>query len=158
ILDEFAQLGRLQAIQNAMGLAAGYGLQLWPILQDLTQLKDLYNDRWETFLANAGIQQFFAPRENTTAEYVSALCGEATVKTTSQSESASRTKAGNSDSETEGTSTTTNETQRRFRLAQEVRQLSESQFLMFAEGVPHVIEGFRQPYYRAEEFAGLYSP
>ena len=85
ILDEFAQLGHLKAIENAMGLAAGYGLQLWPILQDLTQLKRDYGESWETFLANAGIQQFFAPRENTTAEYVSKLCGQTTVTTTSES-------------------------------------------------------------------------
>jgi type IV secretion system protein VirD4 len=160
ILDEFAQLGRLQAIQNAMGLAAGYGLQLWPVLQDLTQLKDLYGDRWETFLANAGVQQFFAPRENTTAEYISNLCGQTTVSTTSKSKSSSKTKPkgnGASASESESESTSTSETQRQFKLAQEIRQLSDSQFVMFAEGVQHVIEGFRQPYYKTPEFAGLYS-
>ncbi|MFG6634204.1 type IV secretory system conjugative DNA transfer family protein, partial [Sulfitobacter sp. 1A09132] len=34
LLDEFAALGRLEAVERAMGLMAGYGLQLWPILQD----------------------------------------------------------------------------------------------------------------------------
>ena len=71
ILDEFAQLGHLAAIENAMGLAAGCGLQLWPILQDLTQIQDLYGKRWETFLDNAGIKQFFGTAGNTTADYVS---------------------------------------------------------------------------------------
>ena len=42
LLDEFAALGRLEAVERAMGLMAGYGLQLWPILQDMSQLKDLY--------------------------------------------------------------------------------------------------------------------
>ena len=32
LLDEFAALGRLQPVERAMGLMAGYGLQLWPIL------------------------------------------------------------------------------------------------------------------------------
>ncbi len=50
------------------------------------------------------------------------------------------------------------ETQRQYRLAQEIRQLSESQFVIFAEGVPNVIEGFRQPYYETPEFDGLCSP
>lgn len=33
LLDEFAALGRLEAVERAMGLMAGHGLQLWPILQ-----------------------------------------------------------------------------------------------------------------------------
>lgn len=40
-------------------LAAGYGIQMWPIVQDINQLKGIYNDKWETFLANAGVTQFF---------------------------------------------------------------------------------------------------
>jgi hypothetical protein len=44
LLDEFAALGRLEAVERAMGLMAGYGLQLRPILQDMSQLKDLYGD------------------------------------------------------------------------------------------------------------------
>jgi type IV secretion system protein VirD4 len=86
ILDEFYQLGRLKVIQNAMSLARGYGLQLWPILQDLTQLQEHYEKSWETFLGNAAIRMFFAPREFTTAEYVSKLCGETTVTVKSKSE------------------------------------------------------------------------
>ena len=39
-----------------MGLMAGYGLQLWPILQDMSQLKDLSGERADTFIANAGFQ------------------------------------------------------------------------------------------------------
>ncbi len=34
LLDEFAALGRLEPLEQAFGLMAGYGLQLWPILQD----------------------------------------------------------------------------------------------------------------------------
>ncbi|WP_395442847.1 type IV secretory system conjugative DNA transfer family protein [Caulobacter sp. UC70_42] len=38
LLDEFAALGRLEPVERAFGLMAGYGLQLWPILQDMHQL------------------------------------------------------------------------------------------------------------------------
>ncbi|MBV9066240.1 MAG: type IV secretory system conjugative DNA transfer family protein, partial [Methylobacteriaceae bacterium] len=34
VLDEFAQLGRLDAIEAALGIARGSGVQLWPFLQD----------------------------------------------------------------------------------------------------------------------------
>ena len=33
LLDEFAALGHLAPVERAMGLMAGYGVQLWPILQ-----------------------------------------------------------------------------------------------------------------------------
>lgn len=38
MLDEFAALGQLEMVQTAMGLMRGYGVKLWPILQDLSQL------------------------------------------------------------------------------------------------------------------------
>ncbi|MFW6027318.1 MAG: type IV secretory system conjugative DNA transfer family protein, partial [bacterium] len=39
ILDEFASLGHMRQIEDAAGQIAGYGVKLWPILQDLGQLK-----------------------------------------------------------------------------------------------------------------------
>lgn len=50
-----------------MGLMAGYGIQLWPILQDMSQLKDLYG----TFIASAGVQQVFGVNDLETAEWLS---------------------------------------------------------------------------------------
>jgi type IV secretion system protein VirD4 len=76
ILDEFAQLGYLPPIENAAGIARGFGVQLWPILQDLNQLKALYRDRWQTFIGNAGLLTAFAPRDWFTAKYLSDLCGQ----------------------------------------------------------------------------------
>ena len=45
LLDEFAALGRLEPVERAMGLMAGYGMQLWSILQDLHQLRATYGDK-----------------------------------------------------------------------------------------------------------------
>src|SRR4029453_7621205 len=55
LLDEFAALGPLEPVVRAYGLMAGYGMQLWAILQDLHQLKSLYGQRAGTFLSNAGV-------------------------------------------------------------------------------------------------------
>src|SRR3546814_272109 len=41
LLDEFAALGRLEPVERAMGLMAGYGITLWPILQDVHQRRPL---------------------------------------------------------------------------------------------------------------------
>jgi type IV secretion system protein VirD4 len=85
MLDEFAQLGYLPPIENAMGIARGFGVQLWPFLQDLNQLHALYKDRWQTFVGNAGVLTAFAPRDFFTAKYLSDLCGQRTENIKSRS-------------------------------------------------------------------------
>jgi len=64
---------------QAAGLMAGLGLQLWPILQDLTQLRAAYGQNAGTFLANAGIVQVAAPADLETAQWLSKSLGNATV-------------------------------------------------------------------------------
>lgn len=76
LLDEFATLGHVPSLEKAAGFIAGYGVKLWIILQDLNQLKANYKDRWETFLGNAGVLQFFGNADMTTLEYVSKRLGE----------------------------------------------------------------------------------
>ena len=160
VMDEFAQLGRLAVIENAMGLAAGYGVQFWPVLQDLTRLKEQYGESWETFLGNAGIQQFFAPRENTTSNYVSELCGETTVYSTSETKGTSTNSGRGFLDGTSGNSegVSTNPTQRRAMLPQEVRRLGGNQSLIFAEGTENYIIAGRKPFFAIDEFEGLHSP
>lgn len=85
-LDEFAVLGHMKTIEDAAGQLAGLGVKLWPILQDLTQLKALYGDRWETFLGNAGIVQLFGNSDLTTLEWISKRLGETTIINKSKSD------------------------------------------------------------------------
>ena len=42
ILDELPALGKMPVIEQAYGLMAGFGLQLWGFVQDLSQLENLY--------------------------------------------------------------------------------------------------------------------
>lgn len=76
MLDEFFSLGRIDEIAKASGLMRGYGLQLWPILQDLGQLIDLYGrEGSETFFANADLHQFFGNTDTLTLEQISTRLG-----------------------------------------------------------------------------------
>lgn len=75
ILDEFHVLGHMAQIERAAGLMAGYGMQLWTILQDLNQLQKHYPKSWETFIGNAGIIQAFGCTDDTTCAYLSKLLG-----------------------------------------------------------------------------------
>jgi type IV secretion system protein VirD4 len=80
LLEEMATLERLSVVEQSFGLMAGYGLQLCGIVQDFTQLRDLYRDRWETFLANSAAIQCFGTNDLFTARYLSELCGRTTVE------------------------------------------------------------------------------
>lgn len=85
MLDEFASLGHLSSVENAMGLAAGFGVQLWPFVQDIHQLEDIYAKRWKSFLANAGVQMYFTPNDMDTAEFISKRAGNMTIVVSSSS-------------------------------------------------------------------------
>lgn len=75
LLDEFAALGHLAPVERAMGLMAGYGVQLWPILQDIHQLRAAYGKRAGTFLSNAAVLQLFGVNDVETAELVGKAIG-----------------------------------------------------------------------------------
>ena len=79
ILNEFAAMGHLQLIEDNFTVVRGAGIQMMPVLQDLGQMKELYKERWETFIANSDVTATFAPNDLTTAKWFSERCGE-TVK------------------------------------------------------------------------------
>lgn len=85
-LDEFATLGHMQTIENAAGQIAGFGVKLWPIIQDLGQLETLYQKRWQTFMANAGVLQFFGNSDLTTLDWISKRLGDTTLRVMSKGE------------------------------------------------------------------------
>lgn len=80
MLDEFAALGVLKSVETAYGLMAGYGMKIWAFVQDLNQLSDLYEKRWQSFIANSGIVQIFGVNDQFTAEEVSKMLGVQTIE------------------------------------------------------------------------------
>lgn len=59
LIDEAAQMGRMEFMLQAMTLLRGYGLQCWSFWQDLSQLQGMYPDAWRTILSNASAIQSF---------------------------------------------------------------------------------------------------
>jgi len=142
LLDEMAALGRLAMVEQAYGLMAGFGMQLWGIVQDLSQLKRLYGDGWETFVGNSGVLQYFGSRDRMTAEYFSALCGVTTVWNISTAIS----HATGGDSE----STTTSATQRSLAFPDELMTMrGERQLLLVESGYP--IKAIKRPWFNDPE-------
>lgn len=93
IMDEFRVLDHLESIEKAAGQIAGFGVRLWPILQDLSQLQAMYPDSWETFLGNAGHTQWFGITDMTTLRYLSERLGETTLLVESKAEVGRQQKA-----------------------------------------------------------------
>jgi type IV secretion system protein VirD4 len=152
MLDEFAALGRLESIETAMGLLAGYGVQLWPVLQDLAQLEDLYPKRWRSFLANAGAIQAFGVNDEGTAEYLSALLGTRTA-TVRQ-----RTRPGSgAHDEHQGQHESYSAVSRPLLMPHEILQMPPDKQLVFLQGQPPIFAD-KVRYYADKEFEGMFDP
>ena len=146
LLDEFAALGRLEAVERAMGLMAGYGLQLWPILQDMSQLKDLYSDQANTFIANAGVQQVFGVNDFEPAKWLSQMIGQETSRFQTDS-----FKPG------DGPSFSNYLTGRDLLTPDEIMQMPPNVQLLRVQGQPSALAQ-KLRFYADPEFAGLFTP
>jgi type IV secretion system protein VirD4 len=75
MMEEFATLGHMEIMERAAAYFPGFGVKLWAILQDTTQLQRYYHSSWETFLGNSGLIQCFATGDQSTLDYVSRRLG-----------------------------------------------------------------------------------
>lgn len=158
MLDEFAALGHMQIIETVWAMVRGYGIQFMPIFQDLTQLKAIYKERWETFIAQAGAVIAFGPNDMTTAQWIASRAGEtkAIIANNNESRSTSTgwtvgaTNTGASGSLSEGRSggesisTSTSFTQTKVPLIQphSLFGMGEGATLTFLAGLSDVIPGY----------------
>jgi hypothetical protein len=69
MMEEFATLGHMEIMERAAAYFPGFGVKLWVILQDITQLQRYYKTGWETFLGNAGLLQLFANGDEETLRH-----------------------------------------------------------------------------------------
>lgn len=144
IIDEMAQLGpHMKSLENAMGMAAGAaGLQLWCVLQDLSQLKGMFPQTWETFIQNCGVTTWFGARDQTTREYVSRLSGACEVLTRSRGVSFDNYGWPH-------VSDNASQHSRPLLLPHEVGQLAPDEMIAFVEGVRcGPVKAKRKPYWK----------
>jgi type IV secretion system protein VirD4 len=139
LLDEMASLGRLSMVEQAYGLMAGFGMQLWGIVQDLSQLERIYGDGWQTFISNSGVIQYFGSRDKITAEYFSTLCGVTTIRLFSFAYAIGHvfgsSNSGSSSSESSTHTTNSNESQRQLAYPDELMVLKDDAQIIFVENL-----------------------
>lgn len=154
LLDEFAALGKLEAIERAMGLMAGYGIQLWPILQDVHQLRSLYSERAGTFISNAGVMQAFGVNDFETADMLSKTIGKTTVRYSTGGESEKTSPFSSAD---HSVSRTEHIASYNLMDPNEIMKLEPSSMLLLMIGKdPLILRKIR--YFEEAEFAGMYDP
>ena len=139
LLDEFAALGHMRMAERGIAEGRGYGVKMWPILQNLSQLKDTYGDRWETFVSNSRIVQFFGTNDLFTAKYASDLLGKTTVWSSGSS----------------GDRENISETGRPLMTPDEVMHMGPDEELLFFRGGLRPIRAQKLPYFHStlNEFA-----
>jgi type IV secretion system protein VirD4 len=145
LIDEMPALGHLGPLEDAFGLVRGYKVQIAGICQDLTQLKALYNERWESFLANAGVILGFAPNDLTTAKWMSERAGVKTEYAPSSSESTSA--RGGERNKTESL----NPIKRPVYLPQDLFGFQRGTGLLFLEGMGNGSPFYAPPYWKVGE-------
>ena len=156
LLDEFAHLGRMHPVQRDIGLAGGFGVTFWLVVQDLSQLRSTYGETWPTFLANADVLQAFGTNDWDTAEYLSKMTGDETIHVESENQSRGVSRGRHAQRQL-GAALSIAEKGRRLLLADEVRRLPRNAQLLFPKGTaPLLID--RLNYLRDREFGGRSDP
>lgn len=146
MLDELAALGHLEAVENAVGLAAGYGIQLWNVFQDIGQIKDLYKGRWPSFIGNAGVRVVFNLDDLDSADYWSRFIGQRLVATKSISQNVMGQATGGSQGETLRPLLSPDDL---------MHQFATKKMLVLAQGL-HPVVADRMPYYDDLDLTGLW--
>lgn len=142
IIDEMPALGRLYMVEQAFGLMAGFGVQIWAIAQNVSQMKSIYGDGFETFIANAGVVSYFGSKDKASADYFSDLCGVTTVWNLSSAIStAISVTSGAQGSSSRSTSETDTRaaSQRKLAYPDELMRLNETQQLLLIEDADPIL-------------------
>ena len=143
-LNEFAALGRLQAVEAALGLVAGYGIQLVIVVQSLTQLRQLYEHAWENFLGQAGaVVLVGAPADKFTAEYLSARAGDMTIR---QPNAGLQLNAGGV-----GMSSGEGYTRRRYLMPHDLFDVQPGYGYVWVAGLGNAIPAYYPPYWDVDQ-------
>ncbi|WP_226583537.1 type IV secretion system ATPase VirD4 [Acuticoccus sediminis] len=148
LLDEFASLGRMEVLQQAVTTLRGYGGRIMIVVQTLASIRDnaLYGrEGAAVFLANCRLQLFMSPADNDTPEYVSSAIGDFTRVAKSKSWRSNEFMSSFSERE-EGT---------RLIRAAELRQLGTDKVVALVQNMKPVLAQ-RVTYYEDKELLPLF--
>ncbi|WP_430617408.1 type IV secretion system protein VirD4 [Enterococcus sp. AZ188] len=80
ILDEFANIGQIPDFEKVIAVIRSREISTNVILQNISQLKNLYKETWETILGTSDTLLYLGGMEYSTHEYISKLLGKETIE------------------------------------------------------------------------------
>ena len=83
ILDEFANLGKIPEFEKILATCRKFEISAQVILQNLSQLKRLYEKSWEELPGNCDTVIYLGGKDQSTNEYISKELGKETIDTLS---------------------------------------------------------------------------
>jgi type IV secretion system protein VirD4 len=133
LMDEFPTLGKMEQFKAGIAYFRGYRVRLFLIIQDTQQLKGTYEEAgMNSFLSNSTFRITFAANNYETANLISQLCGNKTVKQVSNS----RPKFFDLNPATR--TVNVSDVQRALLLPQEVIQLPRDEQIVLIESFPPI--------------------
>ena len=131
LMDEFANVSLPDDFDKILSVMRSRGVSVSIILQNLAQLKALFEKQWESIVGNCDEFVYLGGNEQSTHKYVSELLGKETIDTNSY---------GRSDGMRGNFSTNFQVTGRELLTADEVRMLDNKYAIVFIRGERPVLD------------------
>ena len=130
LLDEMTSIGKVAMIAQAVSYMAGYNMRLLTIIQNKSQLEDVYGKTGAlTLLSNHALMVMYAPSPTvqSDAQEYSEMLGYETVKSRSRTSSM------------QSSSTSTSDQRRALMLPQEIRELGQTREIVSLENCKPIL-------------------
>lgn len=130
LLDEMTSIGKVAMIAQAVSYMAGYNMRLLTIIQNKSQLEDVYGKAGAlTLLSNHALMVMYAPSPTvqSDAQEYSEMLGYETVKSQSRTSSM------------QSSSTSTSDQRRALMLPQEIRELGQTREIVSLENCKPIL-------------------
>lgn len=101
-LDEFANIGQIPEFDKLIATMRSRNISVAPIIQNMTQLKSLYKETYETIIGNCDSILFLGGQERSTLEWVNKGLDKQTIDTKNTSQSRGRNSSSSTSYGTQG--------------------------------------------------------
>ncbi|MCJ8010143.1 type IV secretory system conjugative DNA transfer family protein [Paenibacillus sp. KQZ6P-2] len=125
-LDEFANIGRIPDFDKLIATMRSRNISVSVILQNLSQLKNLYKDNWETIVGNCDTILFLGGQERSTLEWVNKGLGKMTIDTQNSGRSKGRSGSSSINYSTQG---------RELMTLDEIAEMPDRKCIVFVRGI-----------------------
>ncbi len=128
VLDEFPNLSLTDDFDLILATCRSRGIFISIVIQNLSQLKALYKDKWENIAGNCSTMVYLGGSEQETREYVSKALGKATINYQTPGKSG------------QSSSTTIYITGRELMMPDEIRTMKDEECLVLISGEKPILD------------------